>query len=275
MADPRSRPTVVVRDVSPSTDCSTIVSRSHLQVLLARSPIPPEVLLDNLALYMPRTAIVDAIAMGDLYRRILCVPGTVMEFGTRWGRRLPLFVALRELYEPYDYTRRIVGFDTFSGFPRVHVNDGGHPEIHAGSMSTATGYAEHLSRVLEAHEEQTALPHIRRVEVRAGDVVDTVPDYLRDYPETLVSLAYFDLDLYEPTRACMSAIRSRLVPGSILAFDELAHHNFPGETLAVLDELGLRWGAVEKLPHHRGPTIVTVATPPSRPTCRAEHERSV
>lgn len=263
MEDLRGKLTDVSRSATPTADCSTLRTRSQLQHLLAESPIPREALLDNLPLYTPRAAIADVVAMSDLYRRILSIPGTVVEFGTRWGRRLPLFVALRELYEPYDYTRRIVGFDTFSGFPRVHANDGRHPEIHTGSMPTRAGYAEHLTQVLEAHEEQTALPHIRRVEVRSGDVIETFPGYLTDYPETLISLAYFDLDLYEPTRACLRAIRPRLVPGSIVAFDELGHRNFPGETLALLDELGLRWGAFEKLPHHRGPAFVTVITPPA------------
>lgn len=264
MEDQRDRAAAVIRDVAPSADSSTLAMRSQLRRLLAESPIPPDALVDNLSLYAPWGAIADVVAVNELYQRILSVPGSILEFGTRWGRRLPLFMALRELYEPYNYTRRIVGFDTFSGFPQVHANDGSHPEIHSGSMSTGPGYAEHLTSILEAHEQQTALPHIRRVDVRSGDVIETFPEYLLDYPETLVSLAYFDLDLYEPTRACLRALRPRLVAGSIVAFDELAHHNFPGETLALLDELGLQWGGLQKFPHQRGPAWITVTHLPGR-----------
>ncbi|MGY1701242.1 hypothetical protein [Geodermatophilus sp. SYSU D00766] len=251
------------RHVRPSADQSSREWRRRLEELFATSAVSQEDRLDNLTLYMPRAAVADVVAINELYQRVLSVPGSIFEFGTRWGRRLPLFIALRELYEPYDYTRRIVGFDTFSGFPGVHPDDGNHPEIRPGSMSTGDGYSEHLTQVLEAHEAQTALPHIRRSEVRVGDVLETLPGYLLDYPETIISLAYFDLDLYEGTRACLRTIRPRLVPGSIVAFDELAHHNFPGETLALLDEFGFRWGAFEKLPHHRGPAFLTVTTVPT------------
>jgi hypothetical protein len=37
------------------------------------------------------------------------------------------------------------------------------------------------------------------------------------------ALAYFDLDLYEPTRAVLEQIRPYLTKGSIVAFDEFAH----------------------------------------------------
>ena len=73
----------------------------------------------------------------------------------------------------------------------------------------------------------------------AGDVRETLPRYLEEHPETLISLAYFDLDLYEPTRTCLEMIRPRLLRGAVLAFDELSHPTFPGETLAVLESLDL------------------------------------
>lgn len=40
------------------------------------------------------------------------------------GRDLPLFVNLRGIYEPYNYTRKIVCFDTFIGFQHLDEKDG-------------------------------------------------------------------------------------------------------------------------------------------------------
>jgi hypothetical protein len=196
--------------------------------------------------------------MNEIYRRILQVPGVVMEFGSLWGRRLAVFMALRELYEPYDYTRKVIGFDTFSGFPAIHEKDGRHPEIHPGSMSLPDGYEQHLRDVLEAHESDSALAHIHRFDLRRGDVQHTLPEYFAQHPETIISLAYFDLDLYEPTKTCLELIRPRLVPGSILAFDELVHPNFPGETQALLDILDLSQVTLQKLPFCRYPTFLTI-----------------
>ena len=72
-----------------------------------------------------------------------------------------------------------------------------------------------------------------------GDATLTLPRYLEDNPETIVALAYFDFDLYEPTRVCLETIRDRLVKGSVLGFDELNDHDSPGETLALIETFGL------------------------------------
>ncbi len=78
----------------------------------------------------------------------------------------------------------------------------------------------------------TSAPHIRRTLIVQGDVRETLPRYLDQNPQTVIALAYFDLDLYEPTRDTLEAIRPYLTKGSVLAFDELAHAKWPGETAA-------------------------------------------
>ena len=44
------------------------------------------------------------------------MPGCILEFGVQWGAGLPQLISLRGIYEPYNYSRHIYGFDTFEGF---------------------------------------------------------------------------------------------------------------------------------------------------------------
>lgn len=81
--------------------------------------------------------------------------------------------------------------------------------------------------------------HIKKHELVEGDVTETAPKYFAENPETVVALALFDLALYEPTKVCLETIRPHLVKGSVLAFDELNAREYPGETLAVAEVLGL------------------------------------
>jgi hypothetical protein len=70
-----------------------------------------------------------------------------------------------------------------------------------------------------------------------------VPEYLTRHPETLISLAVFDFDIYAPTEAALRAIKPHLFKGSVLVFDELCDDIFPGETTAlreVFDIGGIR-----------------------------------
>ena len=67
-------------------------------------------------------------------------------------------------------------------------------------------------------------------------------------PETIIALAYFDFDLYEPTKECLMAIKTRLVKGSILGFDELNDPDSPGETLALMEVFGLENVQLKRFP---------------------------
>ena len=71
-----------------------------------------------------------------------------------------------------------------------------------------------------------------------GDVRETLPRYLEQNPQTIVALAYFDLDLYEPTRDTLRAVLPYLSEESVLAFDQLGHAKWPGETTALREVLG-------------------------------------
>lgn len=233
-------------------------SRAAIGDLLRRSPIPDADLSKHLPLYLRREALADVLAADALYRRIIDVPGVVMELGVQWGRRLSLFLVLRELYEPFNFNRRVVGFDTFTGLPEPGARDGDAAAVRAGAFAVGAAGEEHLAAILEAHEAEGAMSHIRRFELVRGDVRASMPAYLRRHPETVVALAYFDLDLFEATRAGLRLIRDRLVSGSVLAFDDFGRDAFPGETLAVIEELDLPRARLRKLPFHPYPAYLVI-----------------
>jgi hypothetical protein len=230
--------------------------RHRLANLLANTPIPPDELVDNLALYLRRQPLMDLLSMDMLYRMILDIPGAVMEFGVHRGRHLATLTTLRAVYEPYNPHRRIVGFDTFTGFPDVAEIDATSTGAYPGRFALQGDYPQHLRDVLDAHEQGEHLNHIRRSLIIQGDVRETVPRYLADNPHTIIALAYFDLDLYEPTRTTIDAIRPYLAKGSVLAFDQVAHAKWPGETVAVREALSTAHGAVRTLPGRATPAYL-------------------
>jgi hypothetical protein len=64
-----------------------------------------------------------------------------------WGNNLALFESLRGMYELYNFGRKIVGFDTFEGFPNVHEKDGNNEIIKKGAYATTRGYDEYLEKI--------------------------------------------------------------------------------------------------------------------------------
>lgn len=224
--------------------------------LFRSSPIPDDELLLNLGLYTSRQAMARTLWMTDLYRRALDVHGVVMEFGVRWGSNLALFQSLRGIYEPYNYTRKIIGFDTFAGFPSVSEQDGDDAVIAPGAYGVSEGYEEHLEQLLAAREQESPIGHIRKFELVKGDVTQTLPAYLDAHPETVVALAYFDMDIYEPTLAALELLRDRFTKGSVIGFDEICVPTFPGETVALREALGLNSIRLQRSPVDALPSFI-------------------
>ena len=210
-----------------------------LTALYEKNPIPKDEILENLFLYLTKKDFSHLIFLNDLYKKIINVHGNIYEFGTRWGRNLSIFTLLRGVYEPYNYTRKIVGFDTFSGFLKESLNlkDGRHQTIKKGSYSVTKNYEDYLEKILNLKNSELPIDHIKKFDIVKGDAVKKAKSYLKTNQHDIVAFAYFDLDLYSPTKELIKLIMPRTVGGSILLFDELNHPAYPGETRAFLEQL--------------------------------------
>ncbi|MGZ3278344.1 MAG: TylF/MycF/NovP-related O-methyltransferase [Caulobacteraceae bacterium] len=232
-------------------------AKRFLQRALASGGVPTDELIDQLNLFSTHIALGKTLFVEHLYRQILDVPGVIFEFGVRWGQNMALMTKLRALLEPYNHLRRIVGFDTFSGFPSVAAEDAG-PYANLGGYSVNAGWKDVLGGILQAHEQQQPIPQIEKHELVEGDVRDTLDAYLQARPETVIALAYFDFDIYEPTLFALQKIRPYLTKGSIVAFDELCHPRFPGETVALRDTLQLGDIRLRRMPYTTNPAYFVV-----------------
>jgi hypothetical protein len=197
--------------------------------------------------FVKRQALSRLLYMDELYRKIVPVAGVICEFGVQYGAGMATLINLRGIHEPYNHSRHIYGFDTFEGFVDSAPQDG--ELVNAGDYRIAQGYEATLRELLEVHEANAPLPHIRKWHLVKGDVSRTLPSWLEENQHVVVAMAIFDMDVYKPTRDALELIRPRLTKGSLLVFDELNCPHFPGETLALLEVLGLGNVALRRHPH--------------------------
>jgi hypothetical protein len=214
-------------------------NRKNLVNLFKATPIPTEQLLVNFPLYTRSSVIGKMLYVNELYEHIIRTPGVIMEFGVWWGANMALFESLRAVHEPYNYTRKVVGFDTFEGYPSLHEQDGNHELAALGAYSVTENYTDYLSKVMDYHQTENVMSQVKKYELIKGDATLSLATYLKDHPETIISLAYFDMQLYEPTKKCLELIRPHLTKGSVIAMDELNSWEFPGETVAFREVIGL------------------------------------
>lgn len=226
-------------------DIKTLESNEELEIrsnflnLFKKNPIPSDQILSNLGLFLNSKNLSRLLFFDHLYKLNLDNQGVIMEFGTRWGQNLSILSALRGIYEPFNRHRKIIGFDTFKGFPSIHAKDGKSSLMRKGQLDMTKNYEHYLEKIMKSQEDDNPLSHIKKFEICKGDATKELKNYLKKNPETIVSLAYFDLDIYKPTKECLKLIKPRLTKGSVIGFDELNDPDSPGETLALIETLGL------------------------------------
>lgn len=220
-------------------DDSEVARKKRLLDIFRRSPVFDEEIVFNLGLFINRQNLTRILFMHELYQKAIETHGVVMEFGCRWGQNLSLFSSFRGIYEPYNHSRTIIGFDSFSGFPSVDEKDGKHKIIKESSFNVADNYEEYLEELLAYHESESPLSHIKKFNLVKGDILETLPEYLAKNQHTIISLVYIDVDIYAPTKKILECIKPYLTKGSIIGFDEMNHHAYPGETLAFNEVFGL------------------------------------
>lgn len=228
-------------DFAPRSSSQEMDRRAKFVETFASSPIPQrELVYSQLSLYLTRQELSRMYAMTELYRdHVLGTNGVLMEFGTCYGRTAALLTNLRGMFEPFNFTRKLIIFDTFSGLYGTNEKDGTDKLATDGAYSAGAGYENHLEQVLTYHESEAPIAHRKKFEIVKGDAAKSITVYLAQHPETIVAMAYFDFDIYGPTKACLEALRPHLTKSSVLAFDELNCPEYPGETTALAEAFGL------------------------------------
>jgi hypothetical protein len=226
-------------EIKSIASSSELEHRNKINELFINCPIPQNERLANSGLFVKRQDLTKQLFFNDLYQKIVNVHGIIIEFGVRWGQNLVTLNNLRGIHEPFNYSRKIIGFDTFSGFSDVDTKDGSHKIIKEGAFSVTEDYEKYLEEILTYHENECPLSHIKKNVIIKGDAVVMLEKYLKEHPETIIAFAYFDFDVYSPTKKCLELIKPYLTKGSIIGFDELNDPQFPGETIAVRESLGL------------------------------------
>jgi hypothetical protein len=202
--------------------------------------------LENFAKYVPRQNLARFLARYEIFRLIKDIQGSIIECGVLFGGGLLSFAKLSSILEPYNFQRRLFGFDSFSGFPVIDDKDlKGLPDRKSAHLKqhgfpAGDDAYEDLLKAIKLYDLNRLLNHFPKVTVFKGDFEKTAPKFMQDYPHLVISCLYLDFDIYRPTKLALDLFLPRMPKGSVLVFDELNEEAFPGETVAVLETLDIK-----------------------------------
>ncbi len=190
--------------------------------------------------YSQRQVITSFLERYEIYKLIKNVPGSMVECGVGSGFGLMAFAHFCSIFEPYHYVRKVIGFDTFEGFTGISEKDQTSRAGHLKEGGLNFGSYDILQQAVALYDMNRVLGHLNKVQLVKGDISRTLPEYLDENPSLVVALLYLDLDLYQPTLDTLKLLVKRVPKGGVIAFDELNHTDYPGETIAAMETIGIQ-----------------------------------
>ena len=184
----------------------------------------------------------------EIYKMIKEVPGEIIECGVFKGASYLRFAMFREIFGN-PFSKKIIGFDTFSKFPETTFQDDDKARSKfidsAGSDSISK---EQLVKILD---NKGLNKHVDLIE---GDITETIPSYVKANPELKISLLNLDTDIYEPAVTILEHLYPRITKGGILMLDDYGTH--PGETKAVDEYFKNKTVEIKKFPFAMTPCYI-------------------
>ena len=183
----------------------------------------------------------------EIYKKIISLPGDVVECGVFKGISLTRFLTFREILENNN-SRKIYGFDVFVKFPKPK-NQGDKSFLKRWEKNAGDGIdAQELNNILLEKK-------FLNFELVKGDVKKTIPNLIKQQPHLKISLLHLDMDFYEPTKFVLNKLFSYVVKGGIILIDD--YNSLFGATKATNEFLNLNKNLeIKKLNFYKVPSYM-------------------
>lgn len=164
------------------------------------------------------------LAHYELYKIISQIEGDIVECGVFKGASLMRFINFIQLFEQdKKFKRNVIGFDVFGKFPGTDF-EADKEELQAFIDETGGG----ISIDKEELESYINLKKFDKYKLIKGDILQTVPQFISDYPNAKIALLNIDTDIYEPCKVILEKLAPLVVKGGVIIFDD--YGVFQGET---------------------------------------------
>lgn len=150
----------------------------------------------------------------DLFKSAFSKPGDIVECGVFKGVGLLFWAKLLEIFCP-NPDRKVIGFDTFAGYPETDIP---HDKEFGKHMEETAGYRTVSTNSLYGIAEVQGLRN--RIELMRGRAEDTIPEYVKENPGFRISLLHLDFDTYTPTKTALECLWPLVVPDGLVVFDD-------------------------------------------------------
>ena len=213
-------------NIDKSSKEQTIL-RKKIMLLLKNTYLPEEQLINHLNLFNRSSLFARYLHYYELYNMIKNNIGLILVYGFNFGSILTSFLSLRAILEPYNYSRKIVGFENscnsvnLSYYNRDHNN---FTNDKYGFFEKPKNYQKHILELIKFHEEENLFSHIEKIKLYFNDPYSDTKEQFKNVKDVKISLVYFDRTFCESidellnVLACYIDSKTIFCPSTINSF---------------------------------------------------------
>ena len=98
----------------------------------------------------------------ELFKKQIGIKGSVVECGVHQGGAIMSWAKISNILEPYNYHRKIIGFDIFKGFPKVSKIDKTNKIVTKGLFSEKFNILDDIKLSIKDYDKNRFINHISK-----------------------------------------------------------------------------------------------------------------
>ncbi len=149
----------------------------------------------------------------EIFKKIKNYKGSIVECGVFKGTSFSRFAMLRELIGK-SKSNKLIAFDVFSDkFPDTKFKNEKKQRKHW--INTAGGSSIAINQLTKIFKKKK----IKNFKLIKGDVLQTIPNFVKKNPNLKIALLNVDIDFVETTQCVLDNLYNKVIKGGIILFD--------------------------------------------------------
>ena len=147
----------------------------------------------------------------EIFRLTKNVPGEIIECGVFKGNSFVRFLSFRNLIKIKN--KKAFGFDVFGNFPKQKIKE---DNIFAQNHDKLIGKGYPINIIKNSLDKKK----IKNFKLIKGNIIKTLPIFLKKKKELQISFLHLDLDVYEPTKFVLQNLYSKVSKNGVILIDD-------------------------------------------------------
>lgn len=220
-----------IRDEYREKDCA---KTEMINDIINNNNLSYDNILKNVMSFIQRKEVPKTLAMYELFKKVIELPGSIVDIGVFRGHSLFTWHHLLEIFAPADRMRFVYGFDSFEGYKTFTDEDGDAEEWCKQYIPDCMISNKNLvQELIRYHNIDSFFPGTERIKLIIGDINTTIPDFKENAKGIRISLLNIDTNLYSTVKTSLTYLFDLVVPHGVICFSGYSGFPWEGEAKAI------------------------------------------